>query len=152
MKAKVSPLKLKAFELLESQYKFITPENDVVEDVPALFAAYPIEVDFSHSVDDNGEIVVFCAIGVNSGRKPKAGYSMNVGAAGVFHIEQRENLEAKSISNLKFYTTLNMMINILRNVMFQQSNLGPMKGYLLPPIDVLDLFKQKMPSKKSLDK
>ncbi|MFN2424312.1 MAG: hypothetical protein ABR572_11135, partial [Cryomorphaceae bacterium] len=68
--------------------------------------------------------------------------------AGVFKIDDSDELDASTLSNLQYYTTFNMMINTLRNVMFQQSNLGPMRGYLLPPIDVLDLFKQKNKPKK----
>ena len=148
MKAKASPLKLEVFELLKSQYKFIAPESGVVENLHALFAAYKIDIDFDHQAGKHGKMVVFCTIGVNSGRKPDAGYSMDVAAAGVFKIDDSDELDASTLSNLQYYTTFNMMINTLRNVMLQQSNLGPMRGYLLPPIDVLDLFKQKNKPKK----
>lgn len=57
-----------------------------------------------------------------------------------------DDLEAISetqLWNLKYYSTLNMMINNIRNVLYQTSNIGPMGGYLLPPVDILDLFKKK---------
>lgn len=143
MRAKKSNLNLRAFELLESHYEFIEPKTGVVRDVNVLFAGYTIDIDFQHQFDKGGAIMVLCTIGVNTGSKPKAGYRMEVAAEGVFEIQSPEALDHNILSNLKFYSTLNMMINTLRNVMFQLSNLGPMKGYLLPPIDVLDLFKQK---------
>lgn len=150
MKAKKSNLRLESFELLESQYEFIAPAEDVIENVNELFADYGIEVDFKHDFNDDGRIWVLCTIGVNVGVKPIAGYRMEVTAGGEFMLESTEELDEKTVSNLKFYSTLNMMINTLRNVMFQLSNLGPMKGYLLPPIDVLDLFRQKRQEAKDM--
>lgn len=143
MKAKASPLRLKHFELIESQFQFIVPEVEVIDDVRELFDTYSLEVDFSHEDLEDELIQVNCSVKVNKGRSPLAGYSMLADAIGVFEIQDSEELDEDKLGNLKFYSTLNMMINNLRNIIFQQSNLGPMKGYLLPPIDVLDLFEKK---------
>lgn len=143
MKAKASPLRLKHFELIESQYKFIIPEEEVIDDVAELFDTYLLEVDFLHEDLEENIIQLNCQVKVNRGPRPQAGYSMLAEAIGIFEILAAENLDQSKFGNLKFYSTLNMMINNLRNIIFQQSNLGPMKGYLLPPIDVLDLFDKK---------
>lgn len=143
MKAKKSNLRLESFELLESYFVFIEPEEDVIDNVNQLFDVYSVDIDFQHDFDEFGGITVLCTIQVNKGKKPKAGYKMEVAAIGEFQIHKPDMPDEKTLSNLKYFSTLNMMINTLRNVMFQLSNLGPMKGYLLPPIDVLDLFKQK---------
>ena len=143
MKAKPSQLRIKEFELLETKFRFIVPKEEFIEDTQELFESYPIDIEFNHSLLDSGRIQVDCFIQVNSGSKPKSGYSMSAGALGVFEIVDPEDLNDQTLGNLRFYSTLNMMINNLRNIIFQQSNLGPMGGYLLPPIDVLDLFKKK---------
>lgn len=148
MKAKPSPLRLKHFELVESQFKFIVPQEEEIDDVGHLFDSYPLEVDFSHQDLEDGLIQVSCLVKVNKGRSPLVGYSMMAAAIGVFEIQDSEELDESKLGNLKFYSTLNMMINNLRNIIFQQSNLGPMKGYLLPPIDVLDLFDKKRKKQK----
>ncbi len=148
MKAKPSPLRLKHFELVESQFKFIVPQEEEIDDVGHLFDNYPLEVDFSHQDLEEGLIQVSCHVKVNKARSPLPGYSMLAAAIGVFEIQVAEELDASKLGNLKFYSTLNMMINNLRNIIFQQSNLGPMKGYLLPPIDVLDLFAKKHKQQK----
>jgi len=35
------------------------------------------------------------------------------------------------------------MINNLRNIIYQITNLGPLGGYLLPPIDISQLLRDK---------
>lgn len=152
MKAKASPLRLKHFELIESQFKFIVPNDEVVDDVGALFESYPIEVNFTHHFSEDDEIQVNCTLKVNKGRTPLPGYSMLADALGIFEIQDSKDLDESKLINLKFYSTLNMIINNLRNIIFQQSNLGPMHGYLLPPIDVLDLFEKKRKEQKRQQK
>ncbi len=143
MKAKPSKLRLKEFELLESQFKFIIPKEEVIEDIHELFESYPIDINFNNGALDNGLIQVDCFIKINSGKKPLSGYYMAASAIGVFEIVDAEKMSDENFRNLRYYSTLNMMINNLRNIIFQQSNLGPMGGYLLSPIDVLDLFEKK---------
>lgn len=43
------------------------------------------------------------------------------------------------------------MINNLRNIMFLTSNIGPLGGYLLPAIDIVDLFEKKNKESKKIN-
>ena len=142
MKAKFSPLQLQVFELLQTSYEFIVPKQDEI-DVPNLFKSYSVEIDFSHIVRDNDEIQIFVKIQVNNLKKPKDGYKLSAEGMGIFEINKTEKLSEGLLGNLRFYSTLNMMINNLRNILFQISNFGPLPGYLLPPIDIMDLFKKQ---------
>lgn len=142
MKVKFSPLKLKQFELLESQFKFNVPKEGQV-DVSSLFESYSVDIDFVHHFPEENTIQVFVKVKVNNLKKPKPGYVLFSEGMGIFEIQKSDSIDEKLSGNLRFYSTLNMMINNLRNIMYQISNLGPMGGYLLPPIDVLDLFKKK---------
>jgi preprotein translocase subunit SecB len=140
MEAKFSKLKLERFELLESHYGFNVPEEDVIDDIQELFNTHKVNVEFNHQ-EEGGRTIVHCQIEVNKNEDP--GYSIMTMALGIFKIDDPSSLEESTVQNLKQYSTLNMIINNLRNIMFQTTCLGPMGGYTLPPIDVLDLFMKK---------
>jgi preprotein translocase subunit SecB len=142
MKAKFSPLELLTFELLNSSYNFNVVKDEKL-DIQKLFQSYSVNIDFDHFFEEDGTIRVFAEIKVNNLKKPKVGYELSVTGMGLFKIKAPTDVDEKILSNLKYYSTLNMMINNLRNIMFQISNIGPLGGYLLPPIDILDLFKKK---------
>ncbi|WP_075351245.1 preprotein translocase subunit SecB [Algoriphagus marinus] len=144
MKAKFSPLQLLDFKLLESHYEFIVPENDEL-DPKELFFSYPVEIDFGMSpIEENGEIQLITIIEVNLDEENKfPGYKIMVEGGGTFKISESEEIEDGLRNNLLRFSTLNMMVNNLRNIIYQITNLGPMGGYLLPPIDITKLLKDK---------
>lgn len=151
MIAKPSPLQILSFELLESKYAFEVPEGDI-EDMHSLFSEYQIDIDFVHNKQESDdrevdEIVVFTKVGVNHPEDNQSsllpGHKIYVEAVGVFSINEHEGLTDGDRRNLSTYSTLNMMINNIRNIIYQTSNISPMNGYLLPPLDILDLFRQK---------
>lgn len=150
MKAKVSPLKITDFNLLESNFQFIFPKDEEI-DVQSLFDSYTIDVDFFYIELDSENFQVGCKIGVNNSTKPKPGYKMFGEAIGDFQLKDVPMTKPKR-ENLRHYSSLNILINNLRNNFYQQSNTGPMSAYILPPIDILDLFKKKkqkpIPAKK----
>lgn len=144
MKAKFSPLQLLDFKLLESRYEFIIPDDEEI-DVKDLFQSYPVDIDFGMGKTDiEGEIQLFTKIEVNFAKKKSLpGYKLMVEGGGTFRIQDPENVEEGLRNNLSQFSTLNMMINNLRNIMYQITNLGPMGGYLLPPIDISQLLRDK---------
>ena len=149
MRAKKSPLKLLTFEVLKSEYEFIVPEEDEV--IPEhLFSSYPINIEFAHlPIRDSKELIqVFVEIKVNRLKKI-AGYSYSIKGMGVFSLNEK-NMDKKIAGNLRIMSSLNIIINNLRNIIAQQTAFAPMGVYLLPPIDVQDLLNKKM--KKSGDK
>ncbi|MDR7130174.1 preprotein translocase subunit SecB [Algoriphagus sp. 4150] len=144
MKAKFSPLQLLDFKLLESHYEFIVPEDEAVEP-SQLFLIYPVEIDFDMSpIEEDGEIQLITRIEVNveDGNKIP-GYKLMVEGGGTFKISESEEIEEGLRNNLLKFSTLNMMINNLRNIIYQITNLGPLGGYLLPPIDITKLLNDK---------
>ncbi|MCF1752351.1 preprotein translocase subunit SecB [Mariniradius sp. RY-2] len=144
MKAKFSPLQLLDFKLLESHYEFIVPEEEGFN-VKDLFQSYSVDIDFGMGkTDGEGEIQLFTKIEVNFGKKKSLpGYKLMVEGGGTFRIQDPENVDEGLRNNLSQFSTLNMMINNLRNIMYQITNLGPMGGYLLPPIDISQLLRDK---------
>jgi preprotein translocase subunit SecB len=71
------------------------------------------------------------------------GYKIMVEGGGTFKLKDPKNIEEGLKQNLSQFSTLNMMINNLRNIIFQITNLAPMGGYLLPPIDITKLLNDK---------
>ncbi|WPR77037.1 preprotein translocase subunit SecB [Algoriphagus sp. NG3] len=144
MKAKFSPLQLLDFKLLESHYEFVVPEQDDLDPI-VLFSSYPVEIDFDMSpIEEDGEIQLITRIEVNveDGNKIP-GYKLMVEGGGTFKISESEEIEEGLRNNLLKFSTLNMMINNLRNIIYQITNLGPLGGYLLPPIDITKLLNDK---------
>jgi preprotein translocase subunit SecB len=144
MKAKFSPLQLLDFKLLETKYEFIIPDEEEI-DIKDLFQSYLVDIDFEiGKTDVQEEIRLFTKIEVNFGKKKSLpGYKLMVEGGGTFRIQDPENVDEGLRNNLSQFSTLNMMINNLRNIMYQITNLGPMGGYLLPPIDISQLLRDK---------
>lgn len=145
MKAKFSPLQLLDFNLMRTEYEFVAPDSSDIN-LKELFLGYPVEIDFAISKsDDQNEIQLFTLIEVNSEpEKAHVGYKIMVEGGATFRITDAENLDEGIKTNLLQFSTLNIMINNLRNVMYQLTNLGPMGGYILPPIDITKLLMDKL--------
>lgn len=142
MKIKKSPLSLLSFHLAKSHFEFIEPKGDefLQED---MFSKYPIEVEFSHETNVEQEAIsrVFVEIKVNHTKK-LPGYAFTISGQGVFHLDE-SGLDEILVRNLKIFSSLNMVINNLRNIIAQQSAFGQMGVFLLPPIDMQDMMKKK---------
>lgn len=144
MKAKFSPLQLLDFKLLQTHYEFEVAEEDSL-DLKELFSNYPVEIDFElGKSDDEEEIQLLTMIEVNLDKdNPKPGYKIMVEGGATFKLNDAESIDEGLRNNLSKFSTLNMVINNLRNIIFQITNLGPMGGYLLPPIDITKLLQDK---------
>lgn len=149
MKAKFSPLQLLDFKLLQTHYEFVVPEQDDLN-LTELFSSYSVEIDFELGKgDEEEEIQIITMIEVNLDEDhAKPGYKIMVEGGATFKIKDAESIDEGLKNNLSKFSTLNMVINNLRNIMFQITNLGPMGGYLLPPIDITKLLQDKAGSQE----
>lgn len=145
MKAKFSPLQLLDFNLMRTEYEFVAPDSSDIN-LKELFSKYPVEIDFAISKgDDLNDIQLFTIIEVNfEPENEQVGYKIMVEGGATFRITDAENLDEGIKTNLLQFSTLNIMINNLRNAMYQLTNLGPMGGYILPPIDITKLLMDKL--------
>ena len=144
MRAKFSPLQLLDFKLLQTHYEFVVPEQDDLN-LSELFSSYSVEIDFELGKgEEEEEIQIITMIEVNMDEEhPKPGYKIMVEGGATFKIKDAESIDEGLKNNLSKFSTLNMVINNLRNIIFQITNLGPMGGYLLPPIDITRLLQDK---------
>ncbi len=149
MKAKFSPLQLLDFKLLQTRYEFEVPERDAL-DLHELFSNYSVEIDFELGKnEEDEEIQLLTMIEVNLDKdNPQPGYKIMVEGGATFKLKDAESIDEGLKNNLSKLSTLNMVINNLRNIIFQITNLGPMGGYLLPPIDITKLLQDKAESQE----
>ncbi|SIT11688.1 hypothetical protein [Belliella pelovolcani] len=146
---KKSPLQLLEFFLLENQ--FFVDSNGISsgDEIDAIFDSYPVSVDFAHHDGEGDEFQVFVIIDINKDRK-KPGYSMYCTGMGIFKLPTEEiDVNSSVYKNLKLYSTVNMVINQLRNILSLQTAYAPHGRFNLPPIDIGDLFAKKSEATKS---
>ncbi len=141
-----SEIKLESFAVLQAHYEFNPPKRNP-KDPKKLFNSYEIDVDFAHHVNEDKTIQVFTKISVNWGETALPGYQLFVEGAAFFSLERTEELTEKEESNLKFYSTVNILIGYLRNTLMTMTSSAPMGPYLLPPVNMTDLFRKKSENK-----
>jgi len=142
MIAQLSAIKLEHFAVLQSHYEFEQPKKNV-KNVQKIFDAYEIDIDFAHhDEDEHNTIHVFVKIGINHKKKTLPGYKLLVEGVGVFSLKE-ENLSEEKINNLKFYSTVSIIVGYLRNTLSGITASAPFGPYLLPTIDMQQLFTLK---------
>lgn len=147
MKANQSPISLQNFAVLQSHYDFIKPSR-TPKDVKKIFKSYELDIDFAHHFEEDGTIHVFVKITVNNISKPLYGYKFLVEGAGIFQLKEADISDSEK-KNLKFYSTVSILIGYLRNTIISLSSSGPFGSYILPPIDMADLFNKKSEQSKA---
>ncbi|MEI8114064.1 MAG: protein-export chaperone SecB [Bacteroidia bacterium] len=141
-----SEIHLESFAVLQSHYQFIEPKK-IIKDPQKIFKAYEIDIDFAHQVNQDKTIHVFTKISVNQNEKPLPGYQLFVEGAAVFLLDETDELTEDEEKNLKFYSTVSILIGYLRNTLTAITASSPMGPYFLPPINMAALFRTKSENK-----
>lgn len=150
MIAQKSALNLEHFAVLQSHFNFNQPKR-APKDNLKLLQSYPIDIDFAHHFEEDGAIRVFVKIGVNQDKNTLPGYILLVEGVGFFRLTNGEIPEAEQ-NNLKFYSTVSVIIGYLRNSLSSMTSSAPMGPYLLPAIDLNDLFLKKSEGEQKEEK
>lgn len=137
-----SEIHLDNFAVLQSHYVFIQPKKNL-KDLHKLFNSYEIDIDFAHQINENGTIQVFTKISVNENEEPLPGFQLLVEGAAIFSLDAPDGLTDEEEKNLKFYSTVSILIGYLRGTLASITSSSPMGSYLLPPINMADLFRKK---------
>ena len=137
-----SDIHLESFAVLQSHYQFIEPKKNI-KDPLKIFKAYEIDIDFVHRIKEDKTIQVFTKISVNQNAKPMPGYQLIVEGAAVFSLDETSELTEDEEKNLRFYSTVSILIGYLRNTLTAITASSPLGPYLLPPINMPDLFRKK---------
>jgi len=142
MIAQSSAIKLKHFAVLQSHYEFEHPKKEL-KNVQKIFDAYEIDIDFAHHDEDEDKTIhVFVKIGINQANKTLPGYKLLIEGVGIFSLKE-EDLTEEKINNLKFYSTVSIIVGYLRNTLSGITASAPYGPYLLPAIDMQHLFALK---------
>jgi len=153
MKAEKSNLVLLDFYLLENIFRVsdgtFDSNDQMKEEVEVSFDLYEIDIDFGHKDVDENNFEVFMNLKINAdGLLP--GYSIDCSGVGQFFLEKPEDEKnLKVYKNLKLYSTVNIVLNQLRNIVSMQTSFGPYGNYILPAIDITKLFRDKIEQQKN---
>jgi preprotein translocase subunit SecB len=137
-----SEIHLESFAVLKSTYQFIRPNRNPKE-WQKIFKSYEIDIDFAHNVNADKTIHVFTKISVNQNEKPLPGFQLFVEGAAVFSFSETNNLSESEEKNLRFYSTVNILIGYLRSTLTTITSASPLGPFLLPPINMADLISKK---------
>ncbi len=147
MKPQLSPLELIDFAILSSTFKFIQPAADV--DIRQLVNTYQIDIDFAinHQPEDTK---VFIKASINRGESRLAGYSIFAEGVAIFNLAESKKLSDADKQSLLGYSSVSIAINSLRGFISSLTANAPFGRYILPSVDMNDLFKQKEAIQASL--
>ncbi len=137
-----SEIHLESFAVLQSHYQFIQPKKNPKEP-QKIFRSYEIDIDFTHQANKDKIIQVFTKIAVNQNENPLPGYQLFVEGVAVFSLVEAEMLSESEQANLMFNSTVSILIGYLRNTLVSITASSPLGPYLLPPINMADLFRKK---------
>jgi preprotein translocase subunit SecB len=150
MKVVESNLELVEFVIVNSNYKFIDPREEI--DIREVFSKYEIEIDFGkRDIETKDEEHVFNVVTkavVNQTDNPQPGYQIFAEGISVFRIKNPKKIDDKILTNLKNISALSISINNIRNYITNMTAYGPFGKYIFPAVDVNQLLKEKIESQR----
>lgn len=142
MTAKLSPLQLTDFQLLDLQYQFVNPVETDTVDINDLFSSYEIDVDFAIQPQDDANFTIFTKAGINqTGSKP--GYKLFAEGVSTFRITDSAALPETTLQNLLVFSGVGIAMQQLRSRIADLTSFAPFGKYMLPTLDVDDLLTRK---------
>lgn len=140
MKPQLSPLILLDFAIINSSFKFIAPPDN--SDIRKLVSEYLIDIDFA-IIQELESTRVFIKTSVNQSETETPGYSIFAEGVAVFDISKTATLTEDDKKALLQYSAVSIALNSLRGFITSLTANAPFGRYILPSIDVNDLFQQK---------
>lgn len=141
MKPKLSPLVLTDFAIINCNFKFTSPEEKV--NVKQLVAKYSLDLDFAILNEDN-QTRVFIKSSINDKSDNLPGYTIFAEGVAIFELVSEISLSQEDKNSLLKYSAVSIAINSLRGFISSLTASAPFGKYILPSIDVNDLFQQKI--------
>lgn len=144
MKLVKSQLVLDEFFVINSNYKFIEPENEDIN-LKELMKDYEIDIDFNvrDVNDEDNRYIIFIKVSINQNENHLAGYSIFAEGVSFFSFENHKDLTEKEMSDLLWVSGVSMCINNIRNFVCSQSTYYPLGKYTLPSVDLTNLLNTK---------
>ncbi|SEF51758.1 hypothetical protein SAMN05421847_0201 [Halpernia humi] len=140
MKPLLSPLILLDFSILNCNFQFIPPtENQEINQ--DFFSDYDIDLDFAFFTEDDTK--VFVKLSINQVEDPKPGYSIFAEGVAFFKLNEGEKLSEDDKNSLLQFSAFSITLNSLRGFITALTSVAPLGKYIVPSIDVNDVFRQK---------
>jgi preprotein translocase subunit SecB len=135
-----SPLKLLDFAIINSSFKFIAPPDNT--DIRVSVSQYDLDVDFA-IIQQPENSRVFIKAAINQIEVEKPGYAIFAEGVAVFDLDKNTTLSEEDKKALLQYSAVSIALNSLRGFIASLTANAPFGRYILPSLDVNDLFKQK---------
>lgn len=142
MEIKSSNLKLENFTILSSRISTIPSEKKVGAEK---LNKIPVDLDFDILTNNNNssKIKIVIEIRSNEIEKPLPGYSYAVICSADYNIKGLGKFEQKEKDRYILFTALPLAIAMIRSHLYNITSNFPHGHYLLPSVDLIDLFSKK---------
>lgn len=141
MTPKLSPLKLNDFAIINCNFNFTAPPEK--SNVREIVDEYSLDLDFAIIKDDDISRV-FIKTAINHGDNKLPGYSIFAEGVAIFELTSVNSLSEEDKKSLLQYSGVSIAINSLRGFITSLTANAPFGKYILPSIDVNNLFQQKL--------
>lgn len=141
MKPQLSPLLLNDFAIINCNFEFSAPPEKV--DLKKIVDDYLLDIDFA-IVKENDSTRVFIKTAINHGDNILPGYSIFAEGVAIFELSETSPLSEEDRKSLLQYSAVSIAINSLRGFITSLTANAPFGKYILPSIDVNNLFQQKV--------
>lgn len=141
MKPKLSPLILNDFAIINCNFKFTAPPEK--SSIKKIVDEYSLDMDFAIIKEDDSTRV-FIKTSINHGDNKLPGYSIFAEGVAIFELTSENSLSEEDKKNLLRYSAVSITINSLRGFISSLTANAPFGKYILPSIDVNNLFQQKL--------
>lgn len=142
MKIQNSPLQLRVNSLISLSIKQFVPKQKIKEDFSMSDYATDLNFDILENTNNENEFVVRIEIDINNKGKKMPGYVISLKVDYIFQITDNK-LDEVAINNLKTMSAISIAIAKLRCDLEHVTKSYQFGTYILPSIDMKDLFLKK---------
>lgn len=142
MEIKKSDIKLENFSVLACSIATIPSDNKVTSDE---LISHPINLDFDilRNVKSKNKVKIMLEINSNNTANPNAGYAYSIVAEAEYFIKNLSKMDEVSQNKHILFTALPLAIAMVRSHLYNGTSNFRYGHYLLPSIDLPDLFSKK---------
>lgn len=137
----LSPLVLNDFAIINCNFKFTAPPEST--NIRKIVDEYILDMDFAIVKEDDDSTRVFIKTAINHGDNKLPGYSIFAEGVAIFELTDVSALTEEDKKSLLQYSAVSIAINSLRGFISSLTANAPFGKYILPSIDVNNLFQQK---------
>ena len=142
MEIKKSTIKLVNFTVLACSIVAI-PSNNKVGNEELVSHSINLDFDILRNIKNKNKVKITLEINSNNSEKPNAGYAYSLVAEAEYHIKNLSKMDEASQNRHILFTALPLAIAMVRSHLYNGTSNFPYGHYLLPSIDLPDLFKKK---------